>query len=103
MSISPITGNLTFPFDAAALTDVAGIETLTIPITTEIIVNVGGLGISGEPSPLELSLSGQIVATATIGVPEISPSATPSLFILLTGILRLLTQRGKKLAPPLKR
>ena len=58
-----ITGDLPLASASAALVDSAGVETLTIPIGTDLDFDAGGL-------PVELHLSGTIVATATVPEPD---------------------------------
>jgi hypothetical protein len=66
---SPVSGSLVFAPGSASLTYVEDVETLTIPISTNISVDIAGLGIPDEPIPLEVQISGNIVATAAIPEP----------------------------------
>jgi hypothetical protein len=66
------------------------VETLTIPIDTTVDVQVGGLGISGEPLPLDIELSGNIVAT--VAVPE--PDSLGLLAVSAIMLLRRLRRAG---------
>jgi hypothetical protein len=61
---NPIFGILQIATGNAQLADIGGVETLTIPFRTDLTIEVSGIGIPGEPLPLDLQLSGDIVATA---------------------------------------
>jgi len=59
---APVLGNLAFASGSGSLIDFGGVETLTIPINTDVIIQANG-------EPLDLNLSGEIVATTAIPEP----------------------------------
>jgi hypothetical protein len=72
---SSITGNLAFASASGSLADTGNVETLDIPVNTDLVVNIGG-------SPLTLQLSGTIVATSTIPEPASLALLAPAVFFM---------------------
>ena len=85
-SSTPITGTLAFASNSASLIDASGIEILTLPIDTDLTVAITALPYLDE-APLDVHLSGSIVATAL--VPE------PGSIAIIGGVVTLLARRRR--------